>query len=441
MQKFLSLLAFLCLYVSTALASVAISGKARDSKGVVIAHARLIVTAINCVTANTLTPQTLIAAADGTVSGSILSYTELGCTSSAYYNITASTADGTLISSRNYVVTAATFNIETSPQMASIPSALGGSGASGAPGLSTYQIALQNGYSGTQIQWLASLVGPAVSVQVGTVIKGLATDPLTVTNTGSGPNAIFNFKIPLGNATQIAGNNVSANAPVSKSTLIWDRFTNTYDVRPLSVDDLALAFAITSFSCSKCANYELGYSVLAPTTFAASYSAVASSASVTDGTNSAILSAPFTSGSLNNAYASSTPGCQSFSLTATASTTQTSSQSMCWYPLTFGGVGTSGASSAASATGAQATLIGATGTLFSAGLKDQGSYGPYSPANQKIYLLLVGGNHTFTSAGIVFPMNPPTPISFTNEYGATVTMYLYETTNSLNSSFSVTVAN
>jgi hypothetical protein len=60
--------------------------------------------------------------------------------------------------------------------------------------------------------------------------------------------------------------------------------------------------------------------------------------------------------------------------------------------------------------------------------------GSYTPSSQNIYLLLLGGSHTFTDAcnGFPFVFNSPTSVSFVNANGVTVSMYLYQSTNVLN---------
>jgi hypothetical protein len=97
----------------------------------------------------------------------------------------------------------------------------GGSGTQGPPGadgLSAYQLALLNGFSGTVTQWLASLVGrqggqgtpgsngtngtdgAAATIVVGTVTGLSAGSAPTVTSSGSPNAAILNFGLPAGAA-------------------------------------------------------------------------------------------------------------------------------------------------------------------------------------------------------------------------------------------------
>ena len=207
-------------------------------------------------------------------------------------------------------------------------------------------------------------------------------------------------------------------------------------VRQLTMDDIAPAFAISSFTCSTCGTYEVGYSVPSPTNFTAGYTSTPASASVSDGTHTATLSTPFTSGSLTYSYTANT----TFTLTAAGATTKTATQSIGFLYRTFGGVGAGGATGA-TASGTNATLVGAAGTLNSVGLGDQGIYGPFNPSGQKVYLLMLGNSHTFkdASTGFAFPFLTPTAITFTNQYGAAVTMYLYESTNLIASGTSLTL--
>ena len=71
----------------------------------------------------------------------------------------------------------------------------------GTAGLSAYQIAVANGFTGNISQWLASLVGatgatgPANTLSIGTVSSG--TSP-AVSVTGAAPNQTLNFVLPKG---------------------------------------------------------------------------------------------------------------------------------------------------------------------------------------------------------------------------------------------------
>lgn len=199
---------------------------------------------------------------------------------------------------------------------------------------------------------------------------------------------------------------------------------------------ISAPLTITSFSgCS--GTVEFGQNITNPS-FAATYSTTPASANITntDGIASPTsLSTPFTSGTVTGTFTHSTVVTTTFTLTAMGSSTQTATCTDIWQPRIFGGIGTSGATGA-TASGTTAVLSGATGTLPSIqlGAETVGqSLGSYQPSGQNIYLLLIGGSHTFTDActGFPFPFNSPTSISFVNAQGATVAMNLYQTTNSL----------
>ena len=80
-------------------------------------------------------------------------------------------------------------------------------GTRGIPGASAYQVAVQNGYVGTEEEWLESLVGPAGpegpegpvgpanTLSIGTVTKGADAD---ATITGTAPNQTLNLTLPKG---------------------------------------------------------------------------------------------------------------------------------------------------------------------------------------------------------------------------------------------------
>lgn len=199
---------------------------------------------------------------------------------------------------------------------------------------------------------------------------------------------------------------------------------------------IAAPLTITSFTgCS--GTVEFGYQIVNPT-FAATYSTTPTGANITntDGIASPTnLSYPFTSGTVAGTFTHSSVVTTTFTLTATGSSTQTATCTDTWQPRIFGGLGTSGATGA-TASGTTAVLVGATGTLPSIQLGAESvgqSLGSYQPSGQNIYLLLIGGSHTFTDActGFPLPFNSPTSITFVNAQGANVSMFLYQSTNSL----------
>lgn len=207
-------------------------------------------------------------------------------------------------------------------------------------------------------------------------------------------------------------------------------------------------FTINTFTCNVCGTVEIGFTTASPASGSLSYSnpTTPTSASVFDGANTATLSTPFTSWSLAHTYASSTIGA-STTFTATAlgnAQTKTATQSVTWQPRYFGGVGAPGATSSVTASGTTAVLS-TTDVLTSAGLADSqvGSViGTYSPSGQSIYLLLRGGSHTFTdnNTGFAMAFNSPTAVTFVNQYGVSVSMFLYQTTFTLTGAFAPKVA-
>jgi hypothetical protein len=199
-------------------------------------------------------------------------------------------------------------------------------------------------------------------------------------------------------------------------------------------------FAISTFTCAVCGTVEAGAVTSSPATFTAAYTSTPASATIGDGTNTTTLSTPFTSGSLAHTYCTAGQGVTSFTFTLTAvgPTTQTATQGLGCAARTFAGAGTAGAT-AATSSGTNAVLAGATGTLTSGGLGNQGSY-TCTASSQKCYVLLAGGSHTFTSGGFAFPMNAPTAVAFVNQNGATTSLYLYESTNVLSGTFPLVVA-
>lgn len=99
-------------------------------------------------------------------------------------------------------------------------------GTPGAPGESAYQIAVDNGFVGTEAQWLASLIGPegdvgppgpastvpgppgtpgtpgangsAATITVNSTTTGAPGTNASVTNSGTSNAAVLNFTIPRG---------------------------------------------------------------------------------------------------------------------------------------------------------------------------------------------------------------------------------------------------
>ena len=209
--------------------------------------------------------------------------------------------------------------------------------------------------------------------------------------------------------------------------------TNTVTISPTP------GFTINSFTgCS--GSLELGQTITNPTCLA-TYTGTPSGATITntDGVNSPlVLTTPFTSGTIVGSFSHSAVATATVQLTAIGSSTQVANQTYTWNPRIFAGVGTSGATSTVTAAGTTAVLS-TTDILPSAGLGAETvgrTFGPYAPSGQAVYLLLMGGSHTFTDqcSGFPFAFNAPTTVTFVNEFGVTVTMYLYQSTNSLTGS-------
>jgi hypothetical protein len=235
--------------------------------------------------------------------------------------------------------------------------------------------------------------------------------------------------------------------PVASAVPVYDTSLSRYDVRQLTLDDVGPKFAIDSFSGGS--TVDVGASVVHPV-FTASYSALPESAEITnsDGINSPLpLFPPFTSGTVGGTFTHNIITSVTFTLTAIGATTQSANQFITYQARSFGGVGAPGATgvTATGTTSSPTAFLNTGTTMNSLGLFSSSvgaTFGPFSPNNQKIYLLLTGNNHTFkdpsTGLGFTF-LSPPTPINFFNLYSAYVSMYLYESTNTLAQPFSVLV--
>lgn len=202
----------------------------------------------------------------------------------------------------------------------------------------------------------------------------------------------------------------------------------------------ASPFSITTFSGCFGA-LELGATVTNPT-FTATYSSPPTSAAITntDGVNSPTsLTTPFTSGVVVGNFSHAAVATTTFTLSAVGSSTQTATCSDTWNPRVFGGVGTAGATSTVTASGTTAILSNGN-VLQSSGLGYEAvgqSFGPYTPSGQIVYLLLMGNSHTFIDANTGFPFafNAPVAVSFVNANGVTVSMWRYDSTNTLTGNF------
>jgi len=188
-------------------------------------------------------------------------------------------------------------------------------------------------------------------------------------------------------------------------------------------------------SCPQSGTRETGNATTNPFQCTFSYAnGTPASATLGDGTHTDNLSSPYTAASLAYSYSTNT----TFSASAVSTTSQSASTSasVTFLNREFAGVGTAGATGA-TASGTSAVLVGATGTLPTAGLGTQSTYGPFTASNQKIYVLALSSGCTFTSGGFSFPMNAPVVFSFTNAFGANYNLYDYESVNLLSDTFTV----
>lgn len=74
----------------------------------------------------------------------------------------------------------------------------GAAGYIGSDGKSAYEVAVDNGFIGTEVQWLASIEGDAATIAVGAVTTGAPETNVIVANSGTSSAAIFDFTIPRG---------------------------------------------------------------------------------------------------------------------------------------------------------------------------------------------------------------------------------------------------
>lgn len=272
-----------------------------------------------------------------------------------------------------------------------------------------------------------------------TSLAGLA--PQLPGNTTSFLRGDGTWAVPPGGAGGFTPTNSASNA----SQVVRSNFpASTYSWAQLTADDIAAGFS-ASFAGGQ--TLEIAQSVVNPA-FTASYSATPASAQITntDGIGSpTVLNTPFTSGTIIGTFTKAAQGTTTFTLTAvsTGGVTKTPTQAFTFLPRIFNGVAAAGATSTVTASGANAVLSNGS-SLSSAGLTNSGSevgkvFGPMTAAGQKVYLLMSGGSHTFkdNSTGFVFVFNAPTAVTFTNQFGGTVSMWLYESTNILTGTYSV----
>lgn len=315
--------------------------------------------------------------------------------------------------------------------------------------LSTDRFDFQSHVDGTTFRHNATQTDTTITINghtyatVADALNAIATilntpPPPAFTAGGDLSGTAFNQKV-IG----LDGYQLANTVPVQSAVPVYDTNVSKYDIRKLTLDDLGPAFTITSFTGGS--TVEIGATVVNPA-FAATYSSPASSAHITNTDNIGsplTLITPFTSGTVVGSFHHTSQTSVTFTLTAIGATTQNATQLITYLPRSFGGVGAAGATSSVTASGNTAILSNGT-VLANEGLhsSDIGQvYGPFVPSSQKIYLLLIGGGHTFkdNGTGFAFPMNSPTAVSFTNQNGAVVSMSLYESTNTISGTFNLLV--
>lgn len=275
-------------------------------------------------------------------------------------------------------------------------------------------------------------ISPAYTISAVSLGGGSSSSGVTSFNTRTGAVTLIQPDVTAAYGTQ-AAHVICAVGPTTG--------VGPTTCRQMSLDEFTPGFSITSFSGGS--PVEIGATVTNPS-FTASYSSTPTSASITntDSIDSPlVLTTPFTSGTVVGSFRHTSASSTTFILTAVSTASPSANQAITWEPRTFGGVGSTGATSTVTASGNNAVL--STGnTINNAGMNNQAVYGSFSPSTQKIYILMIGGSHTFKDAatGFSFAFNSPTSISFINQNGVTVTMFLYESTNTLTGTFSVQVA-
>ena len=225
---------------------------------------------------------------------------------------------------------------------------------------------------------------------------------------------------------------------------IYNTATGQFDIRPLTQNDIQAGFSVNSFNGGS--TNEVGATVINPS-FSASYSSTPLIVNVTntDGISSPTsINAPYTSFTVTGSFSHSTPTSVVFTLIANNGTvSRSSTTNMNFYERSFGGVGPAGATGAL-ASGTSATLTGVVGLLGNLGLFSNiigSSFGPLSPNNEKIYVLVP---HTAVPHGFIdqnsfqFVFNAPTTFTFVNVNSVFLSMDLYESTNLLSSPFTIT---
>jgi hypothetical protein len=255
------------------------------------------------------------------------------------------------------------------------------------------------------------------------------------------PGSTFSISgSPVTGTGTLAGNYVNQNASYVLAGPNSGSSAATPAWRQLSQDDILPGFTITSFNCGACTAVELGDTVANPS-FTATYSSTPASAAITntDGISSPTnLTTPFTSGTVTGSFVHTAVTTTTFTLTAISTSTKTSTKSISWQPRTFYGVGSLGATGA-TASGNNAVLVGATGTLGTWGLGTNTGTVSVTPSGQDIYFLLSTTGHNFKVNGFTTSFSC-SAVSFTNQNGVVVNpMYLCAGPTILTGTYSVEV--
>lgn len=273
-----------------------------------------------------------------------------------------------------------------------------------------------------------------------TSLAGLTVNGVTLSAAG----AATQYLDETGNYSTPAGAGVaSLNTLTGALTIACGTGLNCVTGGSTITISLGTAFAITSFTGGW--TVPVGAAVVNPS-FAATYSVTPASASITntDSISSPTnLTTPFTSGTITGTFVKTSPATTTFTLSATQGSTLTATQTGNWAWEIFGGYGAAGATSTVNASGTTAVLSNFTVLpRLQIGAETIGEpLGPFTGlTGQNIYLLLTGGSHTFTSAGLPAAFNAPLTVSFVNADGASVTMYLYQSTNALYGNYTIVVA-
>lgn len=253
---------------------------------------------------------------------------------------------------------------------------------------------------------------------------------------------------PAGTDYEVLGTQGGTTKPLTIAAGTGITITQSGTTITISAASTPPPMTISSFTSGAIVNVELGFSIVNPA-FVASYVGTPTSANITntDSIDSPhTLTTPFTSATLAGTFVHTTATTTTFTLHASDGTNHpTADISAEWLPRIFSGTGTSGGATGATASGTSAVLVGDTGALPSAGLGAEtvGTTFVYTGlTGQYVYMLLIGGSHTFVDANTGFPFSiiAPVSVSFTNQNGVVVSMWLYQSTNPLTGSFSPRVA-